>query len=51
MYIILYGIIFHEYHNIRISVLTDPWALVVVPDYEDWDTFATVPLSPSPSCG
>ena len=24
MYIILYGIIFHEYHYIRISVLTDP---------------------------
>ena len=23
-YIILYGIIFHEYHYIRISVLTDP---------------------------
>ena len=24
VYIILYGIIFHEYHYIRISVLTDP---------------------------
>ena len=24
MYIILYGIIFHENHYIRISVLTDP---------------------------
>ena len=24
VYIILYGIIFHEYHYLRISVLTDP---------------------------
>ena len=24
VYIILYGIIFHEYHYIRLSVLTDP---------------------------
>ena len=27
MYIILYGIIFHEYHYIRISVLTDPFEI------------------------
>ena len=27
VYIILYGIIFHEYHYIRISVLTDPLSL------------------------
>ena len=30
VYIILYGIIFHEYHYIRISVLTDPLCPLVV---------------------
>ena len=27
-HIILYGIIFHEYHYIRILVLTDPWEYI-----------------------
>ena len=37
VYIILYGIIFHEFHYIRISVLTDPfWGFRLEILYKRW---------------